>query len=104
VITKPAKGIEPVAMRPQPRLPPLRLLKVEPSDVDLMALMSEREREIALLVTAGLSNKEIAQHLTISHWTVSTHLRRIFAKFDISRRVELCAIVSISRRYAAAER
>ncbi|MES2453161.1 MAG: LuxR C-terminal-related transcriptional regulator [Pseudomonadota bacterium] len=57
-------------------------------------LLSLREREIAQLVTCGLSNKEIAQTLRISHWTVSTHLRRVFAKLDINRRVELCRLVT----------
>ncbi|WCM27725.1 LuxR C-terminal-related transcriptional regulator [Sphingomonas sp. QA11] len=57
-------------------------------------LLSLREREIAQLVTCGLSNKEIAQMLRISHWTVSTHLRRVFAKLDINRRVELCRLVT----------
>ncbi|MDB5704740.1 MAG: DNA-binding protein [Sphingomonas bacterium] len=57
-------------------------------------LLSLREREIAQLVSCGLSNKEIAQTLRISHWTVSTHLRRVFAKLDINRRVELCRLVT----------
>lgn len=58
------------------------------------SLLSSREQEIAELVAQGLSNKEIGVTLGISHWTVSTHLRRVFAKLDISRRVDLCRLVT----------
>jgi DNA-binding CsgD family transcriptional regulator len=57
-------------------------------------LLSPREREIAEMVARGLSNKGIARRLGISHWTVSTHLRRVFAKLDINGRVELCRLVT----------
>ena len=56
-------------------------------------LLSTREHEIALLVARGLSNKEIAIELGISPWTVSAHLRRIFTKLDIGRRIELCLLL-----------
>ena len=56
-------------------------------------LLSVREREIAMLVAQGLSNKEIAIELGISPWTVSAHLRRVFTKLDISRRIELCLLL-----------
>ena len=58
------------------------------------AFLSGREQEIAELVAQGLSNKEIGLVLGISHWTVSTHLRRVFAKLDICRRVDLCRLVT----------
>jgi DNA-binding CsgD family transcriptional regulator len=57
-------------------------------------LLSPRECEIAEMVARGLSNKGIARRLGISHWTVSTHLRRVFAKLDINGRVELCRLVT----------
>jgi DNA-binding CsgD family transcriptional regulator len=63
----------------------------------LCELLSDREAEIARLVTRGLSNKEIGQHLGISPWTVATHLRRTFLKLEITRRIELCAIVATTR-------
>lgn len=60
--------------------------------------LSEREEEIARLAARGLSNKEMGQHLGISPWTVATHLRRIFLKLEITRRIELCAIVAVARQ------
>lgn len=58
-------------------------------------LLSHREAEIARLAARGLSNKEIGQHLGISPWTVATHLRRTFLKLEITRRIELCAIIAV---------
>ncbi len=53
------------------------------------ASLSPREQQIAAAAAAGQSNKEIARLLDISPWTVSSHLRQIFAKLGISRRLEL---------------
>ena len=43
-------------------------------------VLSPREYEVARMVARGYPNKTIASVLEISTWTVSTHLRRIFAK------------------------
>ncbi len=59
----------------------------ERSDVAL----SPREREIARMVAKGYPNKVIARVLEISSWTVSTHLRRIFAKLGVSSRAAMVA-------------
>jgi DNA-binding CsgD family transcriptional regulator len=40
-------------------------------------------------VARGLTNREVAEHLYVSPHTVSSHLRRVFAKLDINSRVEL---------------
>ena len=62
--------------------------------LSLPALLSQRELEIAGHVAYGMSNKEIGQKLGISPWTVSAHLKRIFIKLSINRRVELCWLIS----------
>jgi RNA polymerase sigma factor (sigma-70 family) len=49
-------------------------------------LLSPREQEIVCLIAAGLSNKQIANRLDISIWTVSAHLRRIFTKLKVDTR------------------
>jgi DNA-binding CsgD family transcriptional regulator len=53
--------------------------------------LSPREREIARMVAKGYPNKVIARVLEISSWTVSTHLRRIFAKLGVSTRASMIA-------------
>jgi DNA-binding CsgD family transcriptional regulator/tetratricopeptide (TPR) repeat protein len=51
--------------------------------------LTRREREIALLVASGLSNRDIATRLFISKRTVDAHVEHIFAKLEISSRVKL---------------
>lgn len=53
--------------------------------------LSPREREIVRMVSQGLPNKVIAGVLNISSWTVSTHLRRIFAKLGVTSRAAMVA-------------
>jgi DNA-binding CsgD family transcriptional regulator len=56
-------------------------------------VLSDRERELARLVAAGLTNREIAAELHLSEKTVANHLTRIFAKLEISSRSALAAAV-----------
>jgi DNA-binding CsgD family transcriptional regulator len=51
--------------------------------------LSPREKDIARMIATGLPNKTIAAVLEISEWTVSTHLRRIFAKLGVSCRAAM---------------
>jgi DNA-binding CsgD family transcriptional regulator len=51
--------------------------------------LTAREREIAVLVARGLSNKDIAARLVISKRTVDAHVNHIFAKLQLSSRVQL---------------
>ena len=52
-------------------------------------ILSERELQIVELVACGKSNKQIAKKLKISEWTVSTHLRRVFAKLGVDSRASM---------------
>jgi DNA-binding CsgD family transcriptional regulator len=51
--------------------------------------LSPRELEIARMVARGLPNKTIAAVLDISPWTVHTHVRRMFAKLQVTSRAAL---------------
>ena len=53
------------------------------------AAMTDSELTVARLVAQGLTNREVAEQLFVSPHTVSSHLRRVFAKLDINSRVEL---------------
>ncbi|SMG00032.1 response regulator transcription factor [Burkholderia singularis] len=51
--------------------------------------LTHREEQIARLVRAGRSNKEIARDLALGQPTVKTHLLRMFRKLGVSNRTEL---------------
>jgi len=51
--------------------------------------LSKREREVLKLVLQGKSNKQIALSLAIAVRTVEFHLKNIYAKFQVSSRIEL---------------
>jgi DNA-binding CsgD family transcriptional regulator len=53
--------------------------------------LSPRELEIVRMVAKGHPNKIIADVLEISSWTVSTYLRRIFAKLGVGSRAAMIA-------------
>jgi DNA-binding CsgD family transcriptional regulator/energy-coupling factor transporter ATP-binding protein EcfA2 len=59
--------------------------------------ITSREIEIADLVTAGLSNRQIADRLYISVRTTEGHLYRIFAKLGINSRDQLIHLLALNR-------
>lgn len=50
--------------------------------------LTPREQEIACLISASLSNKEVARHLGISVATTKSHVHNILAKLGISKRTQ----------------
>jgi DNA-binding NarL/FixJ family response regulator len=55
--------------------------------------LTEREREVALAVGAGLSNAEVAGRLHLSVPTVKAHIGRLFAKLEVDNRVQIAICV-----------
>jgi len=51
--------------------------------------LSNKEREVVVNISFGLTNKEIASLLCISEQTVKTHLNSIFKKLNLKRRTQL---------------
>lgn len=49
--------------------------------------LSEREAQILRLVADGLSNREIAEQLYLSRYTVESHVKRVYRKLAVSSRV-----------------
>jgi DNA-binding CsgD family transcriptional regulator len=59
--------------------------------------LTTAERRVAALAASGLSNKEIAQALYISVYTVEAHLSHVYAKLGIRSRTQLAATLSPDR-------
>jgi len=60
--------------------------------------LTDREREIVMLVAEGLSNRDIAERLVVSVRTVESHLYKAMARTDTRNRDEVAALLSRSRR------
>ena len=56
--------------------------------------LSPAERRVALAVAAGRTNIQVAADLFLSRHTVDSHLRKIFEKLKVNRRVELATLVA----------
>jgi DNA-binding NarL/FixJ family response regulator len=61
-------------------------------------VLTGREREVAVLVTEGLTNRQIAERLVISERTVESHVERIMDKLSRHSRAEIAAWMSASGR------
>ena len=58
-----------------------------------LAALTAREREIAGLVAAGRTNREVAEQLVLSARTIEAHLRNVYGKLGVRSRVELTRAV-----------
>ena len=56
--------------------------------------LTDREREIAILISQGLSNIDIAQALTLSVRTIEGHIHRACARVGTATRTELAQLIS----------
>lgn len=60
-----------------------------PVDDDAAPRLTERETEVLRLVAKGLSYKQIAERLVLSHRTVQNHVQNTLRKLQMHNRVQL---------------
>lgn len=73
----------------------MRLAKQQPATL-LLIPITPREEEVLTYIAKGLNRVEVAQLLNVSAHTITTHVRSIYSKLDISSRAE--ATVEAIRR------
>jgi DNA-binding NarL/FixJ family response regulator len=61
----------------------------EPEQDPGWSALTDREREVVLLITQGLSNAEIATRLVVAEATVKTHVGRVLTKLALRDRVQI---------------
>jgi DNA-binding CsgD family transcriptional regulator len=62
-------------------------------DRSLLATLTARESEVALLVVQGLGDREIAVQLCLSRYTVQQYVKRIYRALDVDSRVALTRLL-----------
>ncbi|WP_420464452.1 response regulator transcription factor [Panacagrimonas sp.] len=77
-----------------------RVTVAMPGNPAVLDSLTPRERDVALQVAEGASNKEIARRLNITPRTVKAHMGAIFDKLDVRDRLQL---VLLLRRPASGE-
>ena len=60
--------------------------------------LTRREREVAALVAQGLTNRQIADTLSVSERTVHSHVRSILGKHAFTSRAQIAAWMARSAR------
>jgi len=68
-------------------------LKKKKGKLSNVVQMTKREREIIILISDGLSNKEIAQQLAIATHTVKSHVHNIMEKLALHTRLQIAKFI-----------
>jgi len=71
----------------------------KPSIIDASVRMTKRERQVIELVADGFTNKEIAQNLHLSTYTVKSHVHNILEKLSLNTRVQIAKHAHYSESY-----
>jgi DNA-binding NarL/FixJ family response regulator len=69
-------------------------LSPERAPDERLSNLSDREREVLSLLSEGLRNREIADRLVISEWTVKSHVRHVLDKLHFRNRAEAAAFAA----------
>ena len=71
-----------------------------PPATEPLAPLSEREQEVAVLISQGMMNREIGERLSISERTVDRHVANILNRLGLTSRAQVAAWV-VERRLTA---
>ncbi len=63
-----------------------------------LSILTPREREVLTLIARGATDREIAQELTVSLYTVKAHVRSVLQKLQVVSRREAARVVADPRR------
>ena len=66
-------------------------LRDDPPPEPMLSLLTPRELEVAALVARGLTNRQVADALVITHATASSHVKHILARLALDSRVQIAA-------------
>jgi RNA polymerase sigma factor (sigma-70 family) len=83
----------------QPQIASRALRELAQPQTPLLSPLSEREREVLVLLAQGCSNREIADRLVITEGTVKSHVSNILSKLQAENRTQAA---NIARRYGLA--
>lgn len=72
------------------------------SIIEKSVRMTKRERDVVALIADGLTNKEIAQKLKLSTYTVKSHVHNILEKLSLSTRVQIARAIHLQNSVKSA--
>jgi len=73
--------------------------EIKPLEIVEEVIMTKRERQVIDLIADSATNKEIAEKLNLSLFTVKSHVHNILEKLAISKRVQIAKHVHLSDTY-----
>ncbi|MBK9096819.1 MAG: response regulator transcription factor [bacterium] len=74
----------------------------KPSEIIESVRMTKREKQVIELISEGYTNKEIAQELHLSTYTVKSHVHNILEKLALSTRVQIAKYLHDSKKIDSA--
>jgi DNA-binding NarL/FixJ family response regulator len=76
----------------QPEIASRALRELMHPQIQPLVTLSDREREVLVLLAQGLSNREIAEHLVIAEGTVKNHVSNVLGKLQAENRTQAADI------------
>ncbi len=75
------------------------MYEIKPSVIIESVRMTKREKQIIKLISEGYTNKEIAQRIHLSPYTVKSHVHNILEKLSLQTRVQIANYAHITNLY-----